>query len=220
MAVLRSADPRVLGGRDELAGGTWLAVNDAGVFAGLTNRPSTEGRDPAKRSRGEIPLALTGHRSARSAVESMASQCRPAAYNPAWALVGDRESLFLFDLTGEEVAVAELPPGLHVLENRAPDAWSPKVDRVRHLLAGIGGLGIAELEQLLRSVVADHRAPEDASSDRPATVDAACVHTEAYGTRWSGLVTVPAGEGPPKLAYADGPPCTAGFRDASGLWSA
>ena len=33
MTVLRERDPRVLGGRDELAGGTWLAVNEHGVVA-------------------------------------------------------------------------------------------------------------------------------------------------------------------------------------------
>ena len=58
MTVLRDAGPRVLGGRDQLAGGTWLAVNDAGVVAGLTNRPTKGQRDPAKRSRGELPLRL------------------------------------------------------------------------------------------------------------------------------------------------------------------
>src|SRR5262249_51148300 len=40
MTVLRDHGPRILGGRDELAGGTWLAVNEHGVVAGLTNRPS------------------------------------------------------------------------------------------------------------------------------------------------------------------------------------
>ena len=69
ITVLRGAAPRILGGRDELAGGTWLAVNSAGVLAGLTNQPSAS-RDPAKRSRGELPLAVRrlpgrGHRGGR-----------------------------------------------------------------------------------------------------------------------------------------------------------
>ena len=55
MTTLRDADPRVLGGRDELAGGTWLAVNEHGVVAGLTNQPAPGGRDLTKRSRGELP---------------------------------------------------------------------------------------------------------------------------------------------------------------------
>ena len=47
ITVLRERRPRILGGRDELAGGTWLAVNEHGVVAGLTNQPSFNGRDPA-----------------------------------------------------------------------------------------------------------------------------------------------------------------------------
>src|SRR3954447_10307839 len=92
MSVLRDAGPRVLGGRDELAGGTWLAVNDVGVVAGLTNRPAT--KDPAKRSRGELPIALASHASAAAAVDALVAELRPSDYNPAWLLVGDRDALF------------------------------------------------------------------------------------------------------------------------------
>ena len=38
--MLRGGGPRILGGRDEVAGGTWLAVNEHGVVAGLTNQPA------------------------------------------------------------------------------------------------------------------------------------------------------------------------------------
>ena len=96
LSVLREAGPRTLGGQDLVAGGTWLAVNEAGVVAGLTNRPAT--KDPAKRSRGELPIALTEHTSAAAAVEALASDFRPADYNPAWLLVGDRETTFAVDM--------------------------------------------------------------------------------------------------------------------------
>src|SRR5256885_16718013 len=43
LAVLRDANPRIVGGRDELAGGTWRAVNDAGVGARPTHPPTTQG---------------------------------------------------------------------------------------------------------------------------------------------------------------------------------
>ena len=56
VTVLRER-PRTLGGRDRLAGGTWLAVNEHGVVAGLTNQPMQ--RSPTRRSRGAIPLELT-----------------------------------------------------------------------------------------------------------------------------------------------------------------
>src|SRR5438445_612545 len=78
MTVLQEARPRILSGRDELAGGTWLAVNDAGVVAGLTNRPMNGQRDPTKRSRGELPLALVQHESAAAAVDAFVRAFRPA----------------------------------------------------------------------------------------------------------------------------------------------
>jgi uncharacterized protein with NRDE domain len=213
MAILRDTNPRIVGGRDELAGGTWLAVNDAGVVAGLTNRPAT--KDPTRRSRGELPIALTSHASAAAAVDAFVNELRPSDYNPAWLLVGDRESIYAVDMTGEEATVERLPPGIHVLENRALGEPSPKVDHVRGLVEGVEELGGAAVVERLQAVVADHHVPEGATPTRegsdepiPAEVKAACVHTERYGTRWSGIVTVSAAqEEPPVVQYADGPPC-------------
>src|SRR5438105_1387803 len=48
--------PRIAGGRDLLAGGTWMVVAADGRVAAVTNRRS-EMRDPSRRSRGELPLA-------------------------------------------------------------------------------------------------------------------------------------------------------------------
>ena len=100
MTVLRPSDPRILGGQDLLAGGTWLAVNEHGVVAGLTNQPSADGRDPTKRSRGELPLAFAVHRTATEAVDAVIADLDPAAYNPCWMLVGDRDALFAIGISG------------------------------------------------------------------------------------------------------------------------
>ena len=135
VTVLDEGPPRILGGRDELSGGTWLAVNEHGVCAGLTNQPLGDAKDPSKRSRGELPLALARHATAPDAVEALLAEYRPADYNGSWLLVGDRTSLFFVDFTGsgDGTAVA-LPPGIHVLENRALGEPSPKVDLVRAAL--------------------------------------------------------------------------------------
>ena len=212
MEVLRASGPRVLGGRDLLAGGTWLAVNEHGVVAGITNRPLLEqGRDASKRSRGELPLALASHGSARAAVEAVVAATRPDDYNPAWLAVADREALFTMDLTGGEApVVTEHPPGVHVFENRPPGTESPKVLRVRSLLDDLGDLGDAELVDRLAATLADPVIPEGVE-ERVRLAGAACVHGETYGTRWSGIVTVPAGRARPTLRYADGPPCTAPY---------
>ena len=129
VTVLDHGPPRALGGRDELSGGTWLAVNEYGVCAGLTNQPLGGAKDPSKRSRGELPLELSRHATAADAVDALLAGFHPADYNGSWLLVGDRDLTFFVDFTGseaEEGSVLALPPGIHVLENRALGETSPR----------------------------------------------------------------------------------------------
>ena len=230
MAVLREDSPRILGGRDLLAGGTWLAVNEHGLVAGLTNRPARAGKDPTRRSRGELPLAIASHASAALAVAAFVDAFRPADYNPAWMLVGDREALFFIDMTGEDGAavIQPLPPGMHILENRTIGAPSAKVDHVRTLLTGAEDLRGEALPALLKAVLANHDLPaaselgpaSEQADHSPAAVTAACVHADSYGTRWSGIISVDTSDRVlPRVLYTDGPPCTTGFVDATPLWS-
>ncbi|HEY6479367.1 MAG TPA: NRDE family protein [Streptosporangiaceae bacterium] len=232
MTVLRERDPRVLGGRDELAGGTWLAVNEHGVVAGLTNQPAPAGRDASKRSRGELPLAFTACRSAADAIREVIPELDPAHYNPCWMLVGDRESLFSVGLaSGRQPAVTQLGPGRHVLENRPFGTPTAKTGQVAALIAQVpGAAGPAAAADALAGVLGDHRpaadnptpaappAPGATGRVRPPELSAACVHTPAYGTRSAMIITVAAG-GPPQLRVADGPPCEVPFRDATGRWA-
>jgi uncharacterized protein with NRDE domain len=226
--VLRDQHPRVLGGHDDLAGGTWLAVNEHGVVAGLTNRPSPEGRDPTKRTRGELPLMLTGERTAEAGVETLLRRVRTEEYNPAWLLVGDRTALYYLALNRRgPVSVVQLGPGVHILENVPLDHPSPKSLHVGGLVAPPCGTG-GSLWERLPSVLADHTVPgawpgsEDAEDQTPTRLPAtlaACVHTEGYGTRSSTLVRVPsAAESRPLMLVADGAPCTAPFVDVTAHW--
>lgn len=218
MAVLRESGPRILGGRDLLAGGTWLAVGEHGVVAGLTNLPTPQ-RDPSKRSRGELPIALAGHATAASAAEALLKEFDPANYNPAWILVGDRQSLHYIDFTGEAPRAETLDGGLHVLENRPLGALSEKARFVRwqyeHRDAAL------DLVEALRNVLSSHRIPPDLARNpgpRPLAVEAACVHAGPYGTRSAAIVLVPE-SGRPHVLYTDGPPCQASeFQDAAIYW--
>jgi uncharacterized protein with NRDE domain len=238
MTTLRDADPRVLGGRDELAGGTWLAVNEHGVVAGLTNQPAPGGRDLTKRSRGELPLAFAAYSSAEEAVSRVSATLDPAAYNPCWLLVGDRHALFSVGLAGgSRPEVERLAPGVHVLENlpmRAPSAKVAKVTamvaRERAVQAARDGQSAETAESAadaLAEVLRDHEpATELAAGENPArplAFTAACVHGEEYGTRSALIVTVPAAvagtSGAPRLRVADGPPCEVPFRDMTALWA-
>jgi uncharacterized protein with NRDE domain len=242
ITTLRQAQPRVLGGRDEVAGGTWLAVNESGVVAGLTNLPAPQGRDPAKRSRGELPLALAAHPDAASAVAWICACVDPSDYNPCWLLVGDRESLFYVDLTGGlRPAARPLPAGSYVLENAPLLPQSPKAGHVAGLItmarstgvssagvslaggssagvssAGVSSAGNGDVRGALAVVLRDHSAVP--GSNGPAGPSAACVHGNGYGTRSAMIVTVGT-TGPPQVQVADGPSCQAPLVDVGERWA-
>jgi uncharacterized protein with NRDE domain len=227
ITLLQEEHPRILGGRDERAGGTWLAVNEHGVVCGLTNRPMPDGPDPTRQSRGRLPLIAARARTANEAAEAVAAEVTGGSYNPAWLLVGDRRSLHYLVVDPDlPVVPRPLEPGLHVLENAALEDPSVKVDHVRAVVrqAEAGG---TTLWEILPALLADHSVPGPAADvprfpdgrERMAATLAPCVHADGYGTRSSTLVRVAEDTAePPELLVADGPPCTTPFIDAGGLW--
>jgi uncharacterized protein with NRDE domain len=229
MTCLDAVDgPAIRGGRDEVGGGTWLATNELGVVAGLTNRPLRDGPDAAKRSRGELPLALAGHSTAAAAVEAFGTAIDPGAYNPSWLLVADRHGAFFVDVTAtDDVVIEHLPPGVHVLENRNLHEASPKADRVRELLAPVLDGPRGALLDVLATLLADHEVPPgeppaDAVNPRLAlAARAICVHADEddYGTRSSAIITVDDGDAPPTIRWTGEAPCHARWERSDSLWS-
>jgi uncharacterized protein with NRDE domain len=216
--TLSVGPPQVLGGRDQQSGGTWLTINRHGVFAGLTNQPLGENKDPTLRSRGELPLALAAHPTAKDAVAAFVKGYDPLRYNGCWLLVGDRDSLFFIDFTAaHELTAVPLPPGVHILENKALGVPSPKAEHVRQLLGPLQGSPEAVRDGLVR-VLSDHVVPEP-TADVPKT-SANCIHLDGYGTRSSCVIHCEDDPGqPPQCRVADGPPCTTALVDVSPLWS-
>jgi hypothetical protein len=85
----------VMAGMDELAGGTWLGINDYGLVAAVLNRIGTLGPAEGKRSRGELVLEALDHAAARAAAAAL-SDLNPDAYRPFNMIVADaREAYWL-----------------------------------------------------------------------------------------------------------------------------
>jgi uncharacterized protein with NRDE domain len=194
--------PRVAGGRDLHAGGTWMAVAADGRVAAVTNRRS-EMRDPTRRSRGELPLrALAGADDA--AVRRFVEGLDPAAYNP-FNLLAVSPTQALVAHGGDRLEIVELRPGPHVLTVHDLDqAGEP---RVEHLLAGLDEAisRAARPEELLAAM-------EELLCDP----EWACVHGDLYGTVSSSSVLVRDG-GEITYRHAAGRPCEVAHRDVSGL---
>jgi uncharacterized protein with NRDE domain len=205
--------PRLWAGQDLQSGGTWLAMNDRGVFAGVTNQPGGR-RDPSLKSRGEWPLVLAGYRHAADAAAAFVANTDPGSYAPGWILVGDAESLTYIDMTGSEPELMRLEAGIHVLENVPLEAPSPKARAVRQALADIAALPWPGARAVLEATLRSHAIPAGAEAFArvpgmiiPAETHAPCVHAGAYGTRTSAIL-VANGGGPSEFRFTDGPPCT------------
>jgi Transport and Golgi organisation 2 len=124
--------PGVVGGRDRSAGGTWMAVNRAGVVATGLNRPGSLGPAAGKRSRGDLPLlaldAATATAAATRILRLPAGEWRP--FN---MVLADRTGGIFLRATGQGGAEAlPLPPGLSMVTAHDPnDPASPRT--ARHL---------------------------------------------------------------------------------------
>ena len=81
--------PDVVAGLDELAGGSWLGINDYGVVAAVLNRVGTLGPATGKRTRGELVLEALDHADAAAAAAALAD-LDPAAYRPFNLIVADQ----------------------------------------------------------------------------------------------------------------------------------
>ena len=138
--------PRVIAGRDALAGGTWFGLNDWGVIAGMLNRRGTLGPQAGKRSRGELPLEALDHDDARSAANALV-HLEPRSYRSFNMVIADRNDAFWLRLKGEDetgngdgmenrrlkprsVEAFPIPDGLSMITARERnDPASPRIRR-------------------------------------------------------------------------------------------
>jgi len=104
---------RAIGGRDPVAGGTWLGVNQFGVLIAVTNRPKLN--PPAQpRSRGLLVRDLLNCNSAKSACELATNELGTNRYAGCNLVCADAEQLHVLH-AGDWLRVRPLPPGLHLL---------------------------------------------------------------------------------------------------------
>ncbi|MGE5547817.1 MAG: NRDE family protein [Solirubrobacterales bacterium] len=118
----------VVAGLDELAGGSWMGLNDFGVTAAILNRTGTLGPAAGKRSRGELVLEALDHADAVVAAEALA-QLDGRAYRAFNMVVADnRDAFWIRADGGARVHVHPIGEGLHMLTALdLDDRASPRV---------------------------------------------------------------------------------------------
>ncbi len=211
--------PRVVGGRDLAAGGSWLATSETGIVVGVLNRRTTAPPDPSRTSRGSLCIELARCADADAAAEALAA-VPEGTHNPFNILVADARRAFVAQNREEATVVEALLPGVHVLTNL--DLNDPTCPRISHSAWRFAEVArrfersrdIAELVAGLRLVLADHLTALD---DRGPT-DRLCIHTPAYGTRSSSILLAP-DAGQIVYLHAAGPPCRQQHRRTRLPWA-
>jgi len=229
--------PRVAGGKDLVAGGTWLAVREARAVTALMNRrPSAPAAAPTPlRSRGllcldaaaagpshDAPHAIdpgTGDRHATRLHAALALIGRDAyaactlvgldVEEPSWAVLAE---------TGVPPVVRMLEPGWHVLTHADVDDRSePRtrwlLDRLERWDRGGGGA-----DEALERVADLLRVHADSEGGTPGV----CLHRERFPTVSSTLLALgDVGQGGTSgrvtYRHAAGPPCVTPYEDVSSL---
>ncbi len=125
----------IVAGRDVLAGGTWLGMNDYGVVVAILNRPSSLGPSPHHRSRGELPLEALEHAEAATAAEALAN-LETHSYRTFNMVIADAHRAYWLRSAGGEgdrpdgapVDVSEIPAGVSmVTAHDLNDRKSPRI---------------------------------------------------------------------------------------------
>lgn len=225
--------PEVVAGQDELAGGSWLGINDHGVVAAVLNRRGALGPVAGKRSRGELVLDALDFEDAASAAAALAD-LDPDAYRPFNLVVADPVNAYWLrhagglpgfgfraaDGTWREVEAVHLPA-------EPPGPAPPPAIETRPLPDGLSMITARDLDDPTSPRIRLHRprfeaAPVPDPADGEWSGWAACLASRDsedgdpanamtivtdgdYGTVCSSLVALPE-EGPPKLWFAPGRP--------------
>ncbi|MBM4001282.1 MAG: NRDE family protein [Planctomycetes bacterium] len=124
---IQSGKPRVLCGVDQQCGGTWLGVNQHGMFAGVCNRPK-QATPASPRSRGLLCRDLLRAGSARKAVDMALEELSTGNYDGANFVVADSESGWAIH-AGDDYEVVPLEEGLNIVASG--DVNDPRDDRVK-----------------------------------------------------------------------------------------
>lgn len=197
----------VTGGLDELAGGTWLAVNDSGVAAAILNREGSLGPTLDKRTRGELVLEAVDHADAAAAAEAMAA-LDGSAYRSFNLIVADnRDAFWIRSTEAPAVEVFDIPPGLHMITSRElDDTESVRIGRFLPRFRSaeepdVDGEDWSSWESLLATRL------RDSDEDPRETM---CIVTDlGYGTVSSTLIALPSAAQPdadPVWRFAAGRP--------------
>jgi uncharacterized protein with NRDE domain len=209
--------PEVIAGKDLLAGGSWLGVNDWGVVAAVLNRHGSLGPAPDQRSRGELVLEALDHPDAVSATEALL-HLDPAAYRTFNLIVADnRDAFWLRHADGKDIDAWPIEEGLSLIDSGELNRPNNRRVTIATPLFRAAAAPDPDRDEWTewQALLSDTESPPGEPPE-----NALRFMTElGYGTVSSALVTLPqpnAGERKPRFLYAQWQPLATPWADVSG----
>ncbi len=179
--------PNVVAGLDELAGGSWMGINDQGLTAVVMNRTGTLGPALDKHSRGELILMALDHAGARMAAQVLAL-LHPTAYRPFNLVVADHRQAYWLRSDGMKSSMHPIPVGLHMLTSmELNDTRDP---RIHHYLPQFQSASVPHPEQGDWSAWERLLAGHVTWTEEPVTAAMCFQREDGFGTRSSSCVAL------------------------------
>lgn len=203
---IQSGKPRVICGVDGQAGGTWLGVNQNGLFVAACNRRKSVPNYPS-RSRGVLCRELLRAGSARAAVDSAIDELSSGKYDGANYVCVDSESAWVVH-GGDELETVELEEGLSIISNNdVNDPEDERVELARRLLT----LQTLDSPVKFLAVASKVFARPPSLPGRPSII----IRGKDRGTVSSTLISLGQKPRDAIYQYASGPPDQAKYEDCS-----
>jgi len=112
--VLAKEPHLIIGGKDDVKGGTWLGVNKHSLFVTGTNQGA---RDPDMRSRGLLIMDALKCTTLKELI-NFVEELNPAKYSKFNLIFGDSKTAFIaHSYLLHSMVIRELPPGVHVISS-------------------------------------------------------------------------------------------------------
>jgi uncharacterized protein with NRDE domain len=205
---IQSGKPRVLCGIDQQAGGTWLGVNQHGLFVAACNRVRLM-PPVAPRSRGTLCRELLRADSAREAVDMALEELATGRYNGVNYVIADAESGWVVHGC-DDAEVIQLADGLSIVSNG--DVNDPRDERVR-MAQRLLTLQTLDSPVKFLAVASKVFARTPSPPGRPSMV----IRGQGRGTVSSTLISLGKKPRDAIFQYADGAPDTNKYEDYSPL---
>ena len=206
--AIQSGKPRVLASIDQHTGGTYLGMNQNGMFVGIVRRRKSHAPINPK-SRGALAREMLKCNSARQAIDVALEELHSDQYGGVNYVVADPDSGWVIH-SGNDTSVTQLDQGLCIVGERGlDDPRDERANMARRLLT----LQTLDSPVKFLAIASKVLARTSPDPNRPSMV----VKQAGYGTVSSTLISLGTKPRDAIYQYSNGSPDESKFEDYSPL---